>query len=114
MGEGIDWANTPLEDFSGVYEYKPDGSIASYQRRPFGKGKAQRIMIKVQRHIEDAYEELMGEEDFERLEQHGEVPLIRDGTEGYVKLRALTLRDLPAVLDTLVVLEARRDERDAG
>jgi hypothetical protein len=42
----------------------------------------------------------------------GEVPIIRrDGQTTYRDFCDLTLRDLPAVLDTFVVLEAEAEER---
>jgi len=54
------------------------------------------------------------EEDAARLEKRGEVPIIRDGQTTYRESDTLTLRDLPAVLDTLVVLdEERKLERAA-
>ena len=43
--------------------------------------------------------------DYDRLEKTGEVPIIRDTQRGYELLDELTLRDLPAVLDTFEVLE---------
>ncbi len=44
-------------------------------------------------------------------EDLGEVPLILDGQTRYRDVDTLTLRDLPAVLDTLVVLEGKAEER---
>jgi hypothetical protein len=46
-----------------------------------------------------------------RFEERGEMPLILDGQTGYRDFCDLTLRDLPAMLDTLVVLEAEAEER---
>ena len=48
----------------------------------------------------------------ERYEREGEVPVIRNGVRGYEALDGLTLADLPAVLDALVVLEEEDRERE--
>jgi len=72
---------------------------------PFGEGKAQDIVMGLYANVEAAYEEV------ERLEATGEVVVIRDGKRGHERLEALTLRDLPAVLETLVILEAEHEER---
>ena len=60
----------------------------------------------------DAYSRLLPEEELERFETDGEVPLIRDGKKTYVALDSLTLRDLPAVQDTLVELEENHRRRE--
>jgi len=52
-----------------------------------------------------------GDECAARFEERGEMPLILDGRTAHRDFYDLTLRDLPAVLDTLVVLEAEAEER---
>ena len=59
--------------------------------------------------MDSTYEELIALEDYDRLEETGEVPVIRNGRRGYKLLDELTLRDLPAVLVTFVVLEQERE-----
>jgi hypothetical protein len=66
-------------------------------------------MVRLVAKVEDAYFELLSEEDSERLGETAEVPVIREGVRHYEDIRALTLRDLPAVLDTFVVLEQERE-----
>ncbi len=46
------------------------------------------------------------------MERAGEVPVIRDGERAYEPLAALTLADLPAVLDALAVLQDEYDRRE--
>jgi hypothetical protein len=61
--------------------------------------------------VGELYDGLLSEEGNSRWESTGEVPIIRDGQTTYRDLDTLTLRDLPAVLDTLVVLEVKVEER---
>jgi hypothetical protein len=51
-------------------------------------------------------------EEYEGFEKRGEVPLIRNGRRTHETLDRLTLRDLPAILDTLVVLEEEHQRRE--
>src|SRR4051794_34775744 len=62
----------------------------------------------------EAYSRLLFEEDWEQFETEGEVPLIREGRRTYKALARLKLRDLPAILNSLVILEEdhRRHERE--
>ena len=105
---GINWLDIPLEEFA--FKYEDDRLVA----RPHGDGEAQRILVRLSAIVENSYEELLGPEDFERFEQRGEVPVIRNSHRGYESPSKLTLRDLPAVLDALIVLgeEAERERRE--
>jgi hypothetical protein len=107
----IDWMETPLEDFFGVDERQADGS---YIRRsyPFGDGVAQSVMVRLSYEVWRAYSELIGPEDDDRFETLGRVPVIRDGQRGYEPLEILMLKDLPAILDTLMVLEEEYRQRE--
>ena len=78
---------------------------------PFGGGDAQKIVMRLAYDIERAYDqwaEWAAPEEYERFETRGEVPVIRGGQRGYEPLETLALKDLPAILDTLVVLEEER------
>jgi hypothetical protein len=55
--------------------------------------------------VDVAYDTFRTPDDEERYVNAGEVPVIREGQRGYEALETLTLRDLPAILDTLMVLE---------
>ncbi len=101
--ENIDWTGTPLEAFLDGIEEQEDGT-ARYVRYPLGDGEAQMIMVGLFASISNAYNKLTLEEN-ERFESAGEVLLIRNGQRTYERLDDLTLRDLPAVLDGLAVLE---------
>ena len=68
------------------------------------------ILRSLQSEVERTYEELMAPGDYDRLEETGEVPVIHNGQRGYKLLDELTLRDLPAVLDTFVELEEEREK----
>ncbi len=107
------WLSTPLERFREKSVKKEDGSW-DYIPYPFGDGKAHRLVVNILYEIEDAYEALLPDEETEegdRFEQ-GEAAVIRDGHRSYEELGVLTLSDLPAVLDTLVVLEEEKNQRD--
>ncbi len=67
-------------------------------------------MVRLFSEVDDAYARFVGLEECERFETKGEVPVIRDGRRGYEALDSLTLKDLPAILDTLVVLEAEHEQ----
>jgi hypothetical protein len=77
---------------------------------PHGDGKAHAVVRSLRSAVESTYEELIATGDFDRLEKTSEVPVIRDGQRGYELLEELRLRDLPAVLDTFVVLEEEREK----
>jgi hypothetical protein len=55
--------------------------------------------------VKETYWKLLVPEDIDRVETTGEVPVIRNGQRTYEILASLTFRDLPTVLDTIVVLE---------
>jgi hypothetical protein len=107
----IDWLNTPLHDFLSKLEKQEDGANV-YRADPLGEGEAHSLMVWLMTGVEDAYFRLLSEEDFERGEVRGEVPLMRDGRRTYEELNHLTLADLPAILDTLVVLEEEYKQRE--
>jgi hypothetical protein len=106
----IDWLGTLLKTFWSRYEMHEDGTYTSH-RYPLGEGEAQKFMAGLTDQVGDLYYDLLSEEGASRYETTGEVPIIRDGQTAYRDLDTLILRDLPAVLDTLVVLEAEADER---
>jgi hypothetical protein len=63
-------------------------------------------MAYVARLVRGAYaRRLSGQPDGERYERAGEVPVIRDGRRVYEDLDVLALRDMPAILDALKILE---------
>jgi hypothetical protein len=109
----IDWLDTALEAFGPQAEFGEDGKTTGRMVFPHGDGAAQRVMLRLQYDVEWAYSELIGPEDVERFESAGEVPVIRASRRGYERLKNLTLKDLPAVLDTLVVLEEERGREEA-
>jgi hypothetical protein len=109
----IDWLDTPLESFISILEEQENGKYRDRQS-PFGEGRAQSLLMSLAATVEDAYAQLIAFEDSEgeRFEEKGEVPVIRDGRRVYEPLDKLTLRDLPVILDTLVVLEEEHKERE--
>jgi hypothetical protein len=62
--------------------------------------------------VDVAYDTVRAPDDEERYVNAGEVPVIRNGQRGYEALETLTLRDLPAILDTLMVLEEESKQRE--
>jgi hypothetical protein len=107
---GIDWMDTPLKEFYPQAEFGEDGKMTGQMVFPHGDGKAHLVLRGLQSDVESTYEELFALGDYDRLEKTGEVPVIRNGQRGYGLLDELTLRDLPAVLDTFVVLEEEREK----
>ena len=101
---GIDWTNIPLWDFFMVDEEQEDGKVRTIMY-PHGEGVAQRIMMGIYHDVRDDYEDLLSDEDGDRYETAGEVPVIRDGLKGYEPLDSLTLADLPTILDTLAAMD---------
>jgi hypothetical protein len=111
----IDWMSTPLESFLAAIPKRADGTTV-HENFPLGDGQAQRLLVGLLDNIGDAYYELLPEEEYEGFEKKGEMPLIRNGRRTHEALDRLTLRDLPSVLDTLVILEEedrRRQREDA-
>jgi hypothetical protein len=102
---GIDWTNIPLEDYLRIDEEQEDGTVWPIAY-PHGDGVAQRLMMHIQDRVENAYEGLLlRDEDRERYETAGEVPVIRDGRKVYEPCDSLTLADLPTILDTLAAMD---------
>jgi hypothetical protein len=106
---GIDWLDTPLTDFLPRPEKQEDGSAVP-RHHPLGESVAQGLVVGLSSDLQDAYVKLLSEEDYARAETSGEVPVIRAGQRTYESLEGLTLRDLPTILDTLVVLEKEQKE----
>jgi hypothetical protein len=110
---GVDWTNIPLEDFFLVDEEREDGKGLRTIMYPHGEGVAQRIMMGIYHDVRDDYEGLLSDEDGDRYETAGEVPVIRDGLKGYEPLDSLTLADLPTILDTLAAMDEEAARLDA-
>ena len=117
---GIDWTNIPLEEFVLVDEEREDGKGLRTVLHPHGEGVAQRLVMSLGMDVTHAYEGLLSDEDGERYQTFGEVPVVRDGRKGYEHIDSLTLADLPTILDTLAAmdeeakaLEAERKRRPA-
>ncbi len=106
----IDWMGTPLGDFLSRSQVRADGT-AFIEILPLGDGEAQRLVGGLAAYVEDAYARVLPEEEWESFETRGEVPLIRDGQRNREALNRFTLRDLPAILDTIVVLEEDHQRR---
>jgi len=102
--DGIDWTHIPLEEFVLVDEEQEDGTVRTITY-PHGEGVAQRIMMGIYYDVRDDYEDLLSDEDGDRYETAGEVPVIRDGRKGYEPLDSLTLVDLPTILETLAAMD---------
>lgn len=111
---GMDWVGIPLEEFGMQHEMGDDGKTTGRLVFPHGDGKAQRLLSGIAWMVEDAYEDLLSEEDGERYERAGQAPVVRNGRRVYEPIFALTLRDLPAVLDTLLVLEEEEKARSVA
>jgi hypothetical protein len=107
---GIDWTDTPLDEFYPQPEFGEDRRTTGQMVFLHGDGKAHAVLRSLGSEVDRTYEELIATEDLDRLEKTGEVPVIRNGQRGYEPLDELTLRDLPAVLDTFVVLEEEREK----
>ncbi len=108
---GIDWLNTPLEDFRLKHVFGEDGLSTGEMYREHGDGVSQDLLWDLISDLEETYARLIPEEDVERFEQAGEVLIIRDGQRVYEPLDSFTLTDLPAVLDALVTLEEEQKQR---
>ena len=72
---------------------------------PLGESEACQFMVGLSSLVEETHWKLLVPEDADRVETTGEVATIRDGQRTYENRASLTLRDLPMVLDTFVVLE---------
>lgn len=111
----IDWMVTPLRDFFIQHEMR-DGLTTGRLIFPLGEGAAQDLVYGLFSQVETTYAELLPEvgEGLKLFEEEGKVPLLRDGVSVVEYLDRLTLGDLPAILDTFVVLEEGRkaEERE--
>jgi hypothetical protein len=107
------WSGAPLESFGPQMEFGENGLSTGRTIFPHGEGAAQSLMEQIAYRVQDSYEHLLSEEDGERYEQFGKVPIIRNGRRVYESIDALTLQDMPAILDTLAVLEEEARTRDA-
>jgi len=110
---GIDWMGTPMKGFLSMVRKQADGT-AKTEVLPHGDGVAQRLVGGIFNGVEHGYDRLLSEKDRERAESDGKVPLVRDGQKTYETSDRWTLGDLPAILETLSVLEEdhRRRERE--
>ena len=109
----IDWMDIPLQNPIPAIRTRADGTTF-HELHPFSDGEAQRLLAGLSAHVDDAYRQLLPEEEWTRFETKGEVPLIHEGRRTHKALAHLTLRDLPTILGSLVVLEEdhRRRERE--
>lgn len=71
---GIDWLDTPLDDFLPRPEKQEDGSAVN-RRFPLGKGVAQDLVVGLSSNLQDAYVKLLSEEDYTRTETSARFPL---------------------------------------
>lgn len=110
MGD-IDWMNTPLKDFLSAIQSRVDDTTY-HEINPLGDGEAQRLLIGLSTDLRNAYGRLVPEEEEERFVTEGKVLLIREGRKSYEELARLTLSDLPAILDALVILEEDHKRRE--
>jgi len=109
----MDWWDTPLEEFHVQHEIGKYGKTTGRIVFPHGDRKAREVMRGLQADMERAYVELLASEDVDRLEDSGEVSIMREGAKQYKPISALTLRDLPAILETIAMLEEERSHEDA-
>jgi hypothetical protein len=120
----IDWSGTPLREFSLRWERQENG-LLNANDYPYGKGAAQEIMIGLWADVESTYEKLIPYEldeagdvvtgdDVLHWERTGEVPIIRKGYREYVPLDSITLSDLPAILETFVVLDQELEQHKSA
>jgi hypothetical protein len=107
---GIDWMDTPPKEFYPRHEIGEDGRTTGQIVFPHRDGKAHDVLRSLQSEVDRTHEELIATGDFDRLEKSGEVPVIRNGQRGYELFDDLMLRDMPAVLDTFVVLDEEREK----
>jgi len=109
----MDWTGIPLEEFGQQHEFGEDGYSTGRMIFAHGEGIAQSVLARLAYEVGDTYADLLTEEDIELYEREGKAPIFRDGRRVYEPIFALTLADLPAVLDTLVVLEEEAKARSA-
>ena len=93
---GIDWADSPLREFGGVAELDEEGKTTGRMLVPYGEGKAQDVLFSLHLEVDALYAELVAPEDYDRLEQTGEVPIIRESVRHYEPIGALSI---PGLLD---------------
>jgi hypothetical protein len=118
----LDWTGTPLHEFAFRTIFVENRSVRT-EHYPHGDGEAQRIMYHLWYSIDDAYTKFLPYEtdkygmtisgdDFMHWERTGEVPIIREGRREKIELESITLADVPAIFDTLKVLEQEHNERE--
>jgi hypothetical protein len=99
-----------LDEFGLTPAYNEYGRTTGGHLYLHGTGAAQDVLSSMYDRIEDAYADVLSDEEFENFTMLGNVPVIRDGEVSVERIRDITLRDLPAVLDTLATLEARQQK----
>jgi len=109
------WSGAPLESFGPQMEFGENGLTTGRMMTPHGEGVPQQLLEQFANLVRDSYENLLPFEGEEggRYEEAGEVPVIRDGRRVYEPFASLTLQDMPAILDTLAVLEEEAKSRGA-
>jgi hypothetical protein len=107
------WTGVPLEEFGLQHEVGEDGRTTGRMVFRHGDGEAQRCLARLAGLVREAYEALLSEEEGELYEREGKVPVLRAGRRSYETIDTITLGDLPAVLDTLQVLEEESKARSA-
>lgn len=111
LPSGAGWLDVPFKDFDGTPEYREDGSWTRRMVYPFGEGAVERIVSRMWDELGQTYFDLVGGDDSvegsdaERYASRGEMLVVRGGRASYENADTLTLRDLPAILDTLAMLE---------
>jgi hypothetical protein len=107
------WTEVPLEKFGLQHEVGEDGRTTGRMVFRYGDGEAQRVLSRLAYLVSEAYDALLSEEEGELYEREGKVPVLRAGRRSYETIDTITLGDLPAVLDTLQVLEEESKARSA-
>lgn len=109
----MDWMAEPMASFGPRSETDADGRTTGRVVFSHGEGAAPRLVMCVSELVGDAYFDLLSEADYARGERTGAVPVIRGGVRGHEDLDGLALEDLPAILETLAVLEGEAGARSA-
>ena len=75
---GIDWMNTPLEEFNWQQEMDEHRKTTGRMVLPHGEGVAQSLMGGLIYDVGNDYAGLLSEEGLERFERSGELPIMRE------------------------------------